>query len=177
MSEFMTPDAAERLIRGTEGDQGLLTRRIREQPFCVLLLDEIEKAHPAVFDLLLQVCGLRAKSARVRRANVHLDPPGGRRYRAARGDGDLGRFRMGRGEASSNRKKHGVSFEEAAEAMRDPFSVDFDDVEHPENTVTLAMSPRDRILYVVTTERGDRVRIISARVATSHERHLYEEDA
>jgi hypothetical protein len=37
------------------------------------------------------------------------------------------------------------------------------------------MSPRDRILYVVTTERGDRVGIISARVATSHERRLYEQ--
>ncbi len=57
--------------------------------------------------------------------------------------------------------------------MRDPFSVDFDDAEHPENTVTLAMSPRDRILYVVTTERGDRARIISARVATSHEMRYY----
>ncbi len=61
--------------------------------------------------------------------------------------------------------------------MRDPLSVDFEDVEHLENTVTLAMSPRDRILYVVTTERGERVRLISARVATSHERRLYEEDA
>ena len=57
MSEFMTPDAAERLIRGTDRADGLLTRRVREQPFCVILLDEIEKAHPAVFDLLLQVCG------------------------------------------------------------------------------------------------------------------------
>jgi uncharacterized protein len=68
------------------------------------------------------------------------------------------------------------AFEEAAEAMLDPRSVDFEDIEHPENTVTLAMSPRDRILYVVTTQRGERVRLISARVATSHERRLYEED-
>ena len=57
MSEFMTPDAAERLIRGTDSSDGLLTRKVREQPFCVVLLDEIEKAHPAVFDLLLQVAG------------------------------------------------------------------------------------------------------------------------
>ena len=47
--------------------------------------------------------------------------------------------------------------------MDDPLSVDFDDIELPDNTLTLAMSPRDRILYVVTTERGDRVRIISSR--------------
>ncbi|WP_309896787.1 AAA family ATPase [Archangium sp.] len=57
MSEFMEPWAAERLIRGNAQGEGLLTRRVRQQPFCVLLLDEIEKAHPAVFDLLLQVCG------------------------------------------------------------------------------------------------------------------------
>jgi ATP-dependent Clp protease ATP-binding subunit ClpC len=57
MSEFMDVWAAERLIRGNVQGEGLLTRRVRQQPFCVLLLDEIEKAHPAVFDLLLQVCG------------------------------------------------------------------------------------------------------------------------
>jgi ATP-dependent Clp protease ATP-binding subunit ClpC len=57
MSEFMDAWAAERLIRGNSLGEGLLTRRVRQQPFCVLLLDEVEKAHPAVFDLLLQVCG------------------------------------------------------------------------------------------------------------------------
>jgi ATP-dependent Clp protease ATP-binding subunit ClpC len=57
MSEYMDALAAERLIRGTQRDEGELTRRVRQQPFCVVLLDEIEKAHPAVFDLLLQVCG------------------------------------------------------------------------------------------------------------------------
>jgi ATP-dependent Clp protease ATP-binding subunit ClpC len=57
MSEYTDPWAAARLIRGTESGEGLLTRQVREQPFCVVLLDEIEKAHPAVFDLLLQVCG------------------------------------------------------------------------------------------------------------------------
>ncbi|APR77395.1 ATP-dependent Clp protease ATP-binding subunit ClpA [Minicystis rosea] len=72
MSEFMTPDAAERLIRGTDSADGLLTRRVREQPFCVLLLDEIEKAHPAVFDLLLQVAGEgRLSDARGRTAYFH----------------------------------------------------------------------------------------------------------
>jgi ATP-dependent Clp protease ATP-binding subunit ClpC len=57
MSEYMDPLAAERLIRGTHSDEGELTRKVRQQPFCVVLLDEIEKAHRAVFDLLLQVCG------------------------------------------------------------------------------------------------------------------------
>lgn len=57
MSEFMDPWSSDRLIRGSDREDGLLTRRARERPFSVLLLDEIEKAHPSVFDLLLQVLG------------------------------------------------------------------------------------------------------------------------
>lgn len=55
MSEYAGPDAAARLIGHTNSPEGLLTRRLREQPFCVLLLDEIEKAHPRALHLLLQV--------------------------------------------------------------------------------------------------------------------------
>ncbi len=57
MSEYTDAYAADRLIRGTDGADGVLTRRVREQPFGVVLLDEIEKAHSSVFDLLLQVAG------------------------------------------------------------------------------------------------------------------------
>jgi len=72
MSEYADAWAAERLIRGTTREEGLLTSRVRAQPFCVLLLDEIEKAHPAVFDLLLQVCGEgRLTDARGRTTYFH----------------------------------------------------------------------------------------------------------
>lgn len=72
MSEYMDPEAAERLIRGTERAEGILTRKVRQEPFCVLLLDEVEKAHPAVFDLLLQVCGEgRLTDARGKTAYFH----------------------------------------------------------------------------------------------------------
>ncbi|MCA9675151.1 MAG: ATP-dependent Clp protease ATP-binding subunit, partial [Myxococcales bacterium] len=74
MSEYGDAWAAERLIRGGEvgGRDGLLTAKVREQPFCVVLLDEIEKAHPAVFDLLLQVLGEgRLTDARGRTAYFH----------------------------------------------------------------------------------------------------------
>lgn len=72
MSEYTDLEAADRLIRGVDGADGLLTRRVRETPFCVLLLDEVEKAHPAVFDLLLQVCGeARLTDARGRTAYFH----------------------------------------------------------------------------------------------------------
>ena len=57
MSEYADAHAADRLFRGLDGGEGLLTRRVREEPFSVVLLDEIEKAHHGVFDLLLQVCG------------------------------------------------------------------------------------------------------------------------
>jgi len=57
MSEYTDPWAAERLFGGDGGDDGRLTAAVRSQPFGVVLLDEIEKAHPAVFDLLLQVLG------------------------------------------------------------------------------------------------------------------------
>ena len=72
MSEYMDVGAVARLIQGTERGEGELTRKIRQQPFSVLLLDEIEKAHPAVFDLLLQVCGEgRLTDARGKTAHFH----------------------------------------------------------------------------------------------------------
>ncbi|MDO4449373.1 MAG: ATP-dependent Clp protease ATP-binding subunit ClpA [Moraxella sp.] len=60
MSEYMEAHTASRLIGAPPGyvgyDQGgLLTEKIHQYPHCVLLLDEIEKAHPDVFNLLLQV--------------------------------------------------------------------------------------------------------------------------
>src|SRR5207344_2751593 len=58
MSEYTDPWAAERLFGGGgSGDEGRLTAAVRSQPFGVVLLDEIEKAHGSVFDLLLQVLG------------------------------------------------------------------------------------------------------------------------
>jgi ATP-dependent Clp protease ATP-binding subunit ClpC len=65
MSEYAGPGAAERLLggdfggpsglTGLRGEPSPLIRRVRQQPFSVLLLDEIEKAAPEVFDLLLGV--------------------------------------------------------------------------------------------------------------------------
>ena len=57
MSEYTDPWAAERLFGGDGSGEGRLTAAVRSQPFGVVLLDEIEKAHPSVFDLLLQVLG------------------------------------------------------------------------------------------------------------------------
>jgi ATP-dependent Clp protease ATP-binding subunit ClpC len=57
LNEFNQPGAAARLVGTFQQPEGLLTSAIRRQPFAVVLLDEIEKADPEVFDLLLSVLG------------------------------------------------------------------------------------------------------------------------
>ena len=57
MNEFVTDADVGRLIGSWGRPDGLLTMQVRNQPFSVVLLDEIEKAHPAIHDLLLQVLG------------------------------------------------------------------------------------------------------------------------
>jgi len=55
MSEYGGFDAVYRLLGPPQGEPGELVKRVRRQPFSVLLLDEIEKAHPDVFNVLLQL--------------------------------------------------------------------------------------------------------------------------
>ncbi len=57
MSELSDPWSATRLFGDAQRPDGELTRRIRQQPFAVVLFDEIEKAHPAIFDALLALLG------------------------------------------------------------------------------------------------------------------------
>jgi ATP-dependent Clp protease ATP-binding subunit ClpC len=56
MTEYMTPGSAQRLLDVGEGSK-TLAERVRQQPLSLVLLDEIEKAHPEVFDLLLGILG------------------------------------------------------------------------------------------------------------------------
>jgi ATP-dependent Clp protease ATP-binding subunit ClpC len=56
MSEYMLPGSASRLLDASPARDSL-ARRVRRQPLCLVLFDEIEKAHPEVFDLLLSVLG------------------------------------------------------------------------------------------------------------------------
>src|SRR5262249_32722457 len=57
LNEFGAPGSAVRLVGTFAEPEGLLTGAVRRQPFAVVLLDEVEKAHPEVFDVLLQVLG------------------------------------------------------------------------------------------------------------------------
>lgn len=57
MNEFIDEYAVSRLVGDMNNPEGQLTSKVRYNPFCVLLFDEIEKAHPEVHNLLLQVLG------------------------------------------------------------------------------------------------------------------------
>ena len=82
-------------------------------------------------------------------------------------------------KAGQNLKKHGVTFEEASTVFADPLSLTIPDPLHSEDEtrfVTTGLSHRLRQLVVAHTQRGQRVRIISARVATQRERKRYEKE-
>jgi uncharacterized protein len=88
----------------------------------------------------------------------------------------FGDFEWDSHKAATNVAKHGVSFEEAATAFDDPRSVDAPDRHDPARFVLIGRSALARVLFVVHAERGDRIRIISARRATPQQRRRYEED-
>jgi uncharacterized protein len=89
-------------------------------------------------------------------------------------------FEWDRDKAKRNVKKHGVSFEEAMTVFADPLSLTIHDPEHSDEEnryVILGESNRRRLLVVVFTDRGEKIRIITASAATRRERKKYEEGA
>lgn len=81
-------------------------------------------------------------------------------------------------KAEANRKKHGVSFEEAATVFADPLAAIFADHEHSmeeDREIIIGHSESGQLLLVSFTERKEKIRIISARPATRRERREYEE--
>lgn len=81
-------------------------------------------------------------------------------------------------KASTNARKHGVSFHEAATVFGDPLAITFPDPGHSENEhrfLTFGLSQSNRLLVVAHTDRGRKVRIISARLMIKYERKIYEE--
>jgi len=85
---------------------------------------------------------------------------------------------MGHGQGGGESPKQGVSFEEAATVFRDTISATGADPDHSvgeERFITFGVSTSGRLLVVAHTERGDTIRIISARPATPGERKIYEE--
>ena len=83
-------------------------------------------------------------------------------------------------KALSNEQKHVISFDEASTVFGDILSLTLHDPLHFENEdrfVVIGRSHKNRILTFVHTERGDILRIISARKATKNERSQYESHA
>jgi uncharacterized DUF497 family protein len=86
----------------------------------------------------------------------------------------FGDFEWDADKAAANAAKHGVTFEEATTVFLDLDYLLIRDVLEPERFVAIGMSSQARVLFVVHCERGQRLRIISARRATRRERETYE---
>ena len=83
-------------------------------------------------------------------------------------------------KARSNFSKHGITFEEAETVFLDPLIGVAPDPDHSESEVREIAAGRSsygRMLLISFTQRGDSIRIISARQLTAYERKLYEEES
>jgi uncharacterized DUF497 family protein len=86
-------------------------------------------------------------------------------------------FEWNRAKARANEEKHGVSFAEASEVFADDRSSTVPDPDHSsyeERFLIFGQTKGQRYLAVAFTDRGDRIRIISARPMTRSERTVYE---
>ena len=80
-------------------------------------------------------------------------------------------------KANANAIKHGVAFTEAATIFGDERSITIPDLKHSQDEprfITMGMSQTERVLVVIHTDRGNHLRIISARPASRKERNQYE---
>ena len=81
-------------------------------------------------------------------------------------------------KAAENLKKHGLSFEDATSVFLDPLAITFPDPDHSaeeRREITIGTTMRTQVIFISHCERGEQIRIISARPATRSERKQYEE--
>ena len=80
-------------------------------------------------------------------------------------------------KAAQNLADHGVSFEAARDAFKDPFALEWldDRDDYGEARYVIIGMVEERLLYVAYTMRGETIRLISARGAEPHERRQYHE--
>jgi len=81
-------------------------------------------------------------------------------------------------KAKANLREHGVAFEDAASVFLDPLAVTYPDPDHSSEEsreITIGHSAKLGVIFLSHTQRGDRIRIISARKVTRRERKQYEE--
>jgi uncharacterized DUF497 family protein len=80
-------------------------------------------------------------------------------------------------KAAANLRKHGVSFQDAAIVFLNPLAMTYEDPDYSadeQREVTIGHTIRQQLVFVSHCERGDRIRIISARLVTRPERKQYE---
>ena len=90
------------------------------------------------------------------------------------------RFEWDREKAEKNLRKHKVSFDEAMSVFYDSLSATFHDPQHSSNEnrfITVGYSSQDRLIVISHTNRGNAIRIISARIATIPERKRHEAES
>lgn len=90
----------------------------------------------------------------------------------------MDQFEWDGGKAETNFARHGVTFEMACDAFKDPFAVDWlrEIHDHGEDRFAIIGMVANRLLFVAYTMRGVRIRIISVRGAERHERRRYHEE-
>ena len=82
------------------------------------------------------------------------------------------------GKAAANRKRHGIAFEDAVTVFLDPLALTYPDPDHSvveQREITIGHTIRQEFVFISHCGRGDRIRIISARLATRAECRQYEE--
>jgi hypothetical protein len=87
-------------------------------------------------------------------------------------------FEWDNAKSRRNEAKHGIGFDEAATVFGDPLAITFPDPDHSHwepRWLTFGLTSGGRLIVVVHTDQAGRIRLISAREATRHERKIYQE--
>jgi ATP-dependent Clp protease ATP-binding subunit ClpC len=158
MSEFMEKHNVSRLIGAPPGyvgyeDAGQLTDTVRRKSYCLILLDEIEKAHPEVFNMLLQIFDdghlTDAKGRRVDFRNTIIIMTSNARPELIRKDNTLG-FSITRDEAGHAADQHGKMKDKVLQAMKNVFRPEF--INRLDATIVFHALSKDNIRQIVESE-------------------------
>jgi ATP-dependent Clp protease ATP-binding subunit ClpC len=158
MSEFMEKHNVSRLIGAPPGyvgyeDAGQLTDTVRRKSYCLILLDEIEKAHPEVFNMLLQIFDdghlTDAKGRRVDFRNTIIIMTSNVGSDLIRKDNTLG-FSISRDEAAHAADQHGKMKDKVLAAMKNVFRPEF--INRLDATVVFHALSKENIREIVENE-------------------------
>ena len=158
MSEFMEKHNVSRLIGAPPGyvgydDAGQLTDTVRRKSYCLILLDEIEKAHPEVFNMLLQIFDdghlTDAKGRRVDFRNTIIIMTSNVGSDLIRKETSLG-FTVKTDEAKTHAEQHAKMKEKVLNAMKNVFRPEF--INRLDATIVFHALTKDHIRTIVENE-------------------------